>query len=704
MTHRFILILSIAALLPACDRVATSSSQPNAADLDRQREAQVAAEQKIRDLEKRLDDQQRQSDIDKADGKIAALTAQKEEAEAKLREEQTKPAPPAPVAEAPEPTLPAPPRPPAAEPVFQGRIVDEDDVDFGPVQLVAGVPPGQNVASVHSFYEPLEDYGSWIEAGEYGYIFQPDIAVARADWRPYTDGRWIHTNYGWTWQSNEPFGWATYHYGRWANFDGIGWAWVPAREWGPSWVSWRRGRNFVGWAPLPPASRQRVNFAEDVDRTYDIGPGAYTFVPEQQFGAQTYVGVVVSPRENLTIIAATANITRVLYDVLGGGNGVYVGGPSLGSLERVAVQPVPRLNVGFIPPPLPSQSPGIPGLPTRGAGATRPQVVVQGQQIQFAPPPPLTTPAEAPRKARVASGPVHAGTGWNGVAQAEAGALRQQIDATSKTSQKHPPRAPKTQAVGPSGPEPVPAHAPKAPESVPPEVAVKPSAPAPTSEATPGDGVRMQKNPTAETPASPPKPDPVVAPPVPGARPTDKPPVDKPPLVKPSVEKQLVEKPPVEKAPVEKPPVEKPPVARPVKTPDVPADSVPVAKPAAIKPPTTPRPAVPVGTPPSVPVQPKRAVAPIPQDMPPAPTNGAATQPLPKRPVPPAASPATPVAPQRVRQPFFDANQPPPKAEKVQRPPSPGAAPQPVAGPQDPNDPKKKKKPPGGQATPEPIR
>ena len=51
---------------------------------------------------------------------------------------------------------------------------------------------------------------------------------------------------GWTWISDEPYGWATYHYGRWYDDPEIGWSWVPSNEWAPSWVSWQEGANYIG--------------------------------------------------------------------------------------------------------------------------------------------------------------------------------------------------------------------------------------------------------------------------------------------------------------------------------------------------------------------------------------------------------------------------------------------------------------------------
>ena len=72
-------------------------------------------------------------------------------------------------------------------------------------------------------------------------------------WRPYTQGHWVDTDYGWTWISDEPWGWATYHYGRWLADQEYGWLWVPGNQWGPAWVSFQQGGGYVGWAPLPPA-------------------------------------------------------------------------------------------------------------------------------------------------------------------------------------------------------------------------------------------------------------------------------------------------------------------------------------------------------------------------------------------------------------------------------------------------------------------
>jgi len=105
-------------------------------------------------------------------------------------------------------------------------------------------PIGSEVPDVTIFYDRLEPYGRWYDDPEYGYVFSPD----RADYVPYANGYWGNTDYGFTWISYDPFGWATDHYGRWLWRDR--WVWRPDTRWGPAWVQWRTGDRYVGWAPM----------------------------------------------------------------------------------------------------------------------------------------------------------------------------------------------------------------------------------------------------------------------------------------------------------------------------------------------------------------------------------------------------------------------------------------------------------------------
>ena len=100
------------------------------------------------------------------------------------------------------------------------------------------------------FYSQLSPYGTWIEV-DYGVVvWRPTII--RVNWMPYQMGRWVWTYDGWYWDSYEPFGFITYHYGRWFYDDYYGWLWYPDYEWAPAWVEWRYDNSYIGWAPLHP--------------------------------------------------------------------------------------------------------------------------------------------------------------------------------------------------------------------------------------------------------------------------------------------------------------------------------------------------------------------------------------------------------------------------------------------------------------------
>ena len=201
----------------------------------------------------------------------------------------------------------------------------------------------QPTASYSTFHNKLEPYGAWRETSNYGFVWQPNEAERSRSWRPYTNGRWVYTDAGWTWVSEEPFGWATYHYGRWTRLRNIGWVWLPGEEWAPAWVSWRKGNDYIGWAPLPPEARfdRRAGIQNWADSYYDIGPEQYCFVPTNEFGARRVETVLVPPTRNVTIVAQTTNVTNITYN-----NVTIVNqGPSYDEVRARARQPVERLRL-----------------------------------------------------------------------------------------------------------------------------------------------------------------------------------------------------------------------------------------------------------------------------------------------------------------------------------------------------------------------
>src|SRR6185436_2559614 len=76
--------------------------------------------------------------------------------------------------------------------------------------------PGAYAEESGAYFNQLDAYGIWVDIPPYGVVWQPDPQMVGPDFYPYgTQGRWVHTQYGWTFDSNFPWGRITFHYGRW---------------------------------------------------------------------------------------------------------------------------------------------------------------------------------------------------------------------------------------------------------------------------------------------------------------------------------------------------------------------------------------------------------------------------------------------------------------------------------------------------------
>src|SRR5207237_3661576 len=104
------------------------------------------------------------------------------------------------------------------------------------VLALSGARPAEarTDVSIDFFYDSLGSGGSWVELGDYGYCWQPSVAVSTG-WRPYSDGYWAYTDLGWTWVSYEEFGCATSHSERWVGRPGRAGFRVPGRSAAPAW-------------------------------------------------------------------------------------------------------------------------------------------------------------------------------------------------------------------------------------------------------------------------------------------------------------------------------------------------------------------------------------------------------------------------------------------------------------------------------------
>jgi hypothetical protein len=350
---------------------------------------------------------------------------------------------------------------------------------------------GQDV-SIDFFYNNLSG-GNWIEVEGYGYGWQPDIATSDPNWRPYADGYWAYTDYGWTWISYEDFGWAAYHYGRWANLSDYGWVWFPGSdlEWGPAWVSWRTGGDYIGWAPLPPRGPgivyQGQPIGARVDIEFDIGPQYYNFCDVRFIGEPVLRDRIFPPAQNVTYIDNTVNVTNITVQ----NNVVYNYGPDYSVVNTYSTRPIQRLTVE-------RQSAANLSVAAKSGALTK----VQGNKLVVAAPnkiakaPPTAKPPAV--KTKVAQPKIN--RGWAGV-QNEA-QVKHKIQTENPKNVPPPTRA---AARAPGSPEPAAPGAPAKPAASPGKpAAVSPAAPPPrgvtTPAATPRAPARRATPPEKRTP------------------------------------------------------------------------------------------------------------------------------------------------------------------------------------------------------------
>jgi hypothetical protein len=208
--------------------------------------------------------------------------------------------------------------------------------------------PGQ--ANLSLFYEALAPYGTWSRDTESGWVWEPTDGVRNANWRPYAnDGHWIWTDHGWYWQSDAPYAWATFHYGRWGRNSSRRWVWVPDNVWGPAWVDWRQSDEHYGWAPLPIGSRYEAGLGFSL-RGQHIGfefhsilsERDYTFVPSTRF-LDLNVGLFFEPerrRHDVYQRTRSVNNTYIYND-----NRIINNGVTINVVERATNRKIERITV-----------------------------------------------------------------------------------------------------------------------------------------------------------------------------------------------------------------------------------------------------------------------------------------------------------------------------------------------------------------------
>lgn len=162
------------------------------------------------------------------------------------------------------------------------------------------------------FYNNLTPYGTWIEINNGVVVWRPSIV--RLDWSPYQEGRWIWTNDGWYWNSYEPFGYITYHYGRWYFDDYYGWLWYPDYDWAPAWVEWRYDDDYIGWAPLSPYASFSISTGIFFSYTYYAPYYHWHFVTFKHFCNPHVYNYYVPTKQKYRIYSNTKYRTNYGYN------------------------------------------------------------------------------------------------------------------------------------------------------------------------------------------------------------------------------------------------------------------------------------------------------------------------------------------------------------------------------------------------------
>lgn len=194
---------------------------------------------------------------------------------------------------------------------------------------------GYGNGSYQDFYNDLSPYGEWISDPQYGYVWIPDVG---ANFRPYyTNGYWVMTNYGNTWVSNYPWGWAAFHYGRWTFDNYYGWVWIPGNEWGPAWVNWRSVNNgYYGWAPMGPGAN--IGF---YDNGYYAPSFWWTFASQQYLYHTNLYSYVRSPRYYNDYLRRS----QLIRESHRSNNYSYFAGPRRGDIERATGRSITVYNI-----------------------------------------------------------------------------------------------------------------------------------------------------------------------------------------------------------------------------------------------------------------------------------------------------------------------------------------------------------------------
>jgi hypothetical protein len=158
----------------------------------------------------------------------------------------------------------------------------------------ADAPVLRHVSAAVTGHEMLDGNGAWEKIAGLGDVWFPKDLPR--DWAPYRYGHWRWIGpWGWTWIDDMQWGFATSHFGRWANIGGSDtaagrWGWVPGKHvdepgFMPAAVAFLGtagvGLSYpdafspaVAWFPLAPGEVYWPSFTNDPEAVRRLNAGA----------------------------------------------------------------------------------------------------------------------------------------------------------------------------------------------------------------------------------------------------------------------------------------------------------------------------------------------------------------------------------------------------------------------------------------------
>ncbi|MBV8301441.1 MAG: hypothetical protein JOY68_05925, partial [Candidatus Dormibacteraeota bacterium] len=238
-------------------------------------------------------------------------------------------------------------------------------------------------------YGDLDSYGEWATTPDYGVVWVPH--GVQAGWAPYRDGHWAYiAPWGYTWVDDSPWGFAPFHYGRWAWVNGA-WGWIPPPPPGPEYVPAVYAPALVAWVGVGAGVAW---FALGPREVYvPPYPVSRRYIDNVNVSNTTVNTTVVNNIYNTTVINKTVtNITYVNRSVPGAV--VATSTQAFTSAQPVARNLVKVDNRALASAPVQARAPAV--VPTRQAvlGSTRtaprrpPPAVEKRTVVARATPPP----------------------------------------------------------------------------------------------------------------------------------------------------------------------------------------------------------------------------------------------------------------------------------------------------------------------------